>query len=276
MAPPPSSKRPSQVKRASVTSNVSTLKPRRMSPKELIDESLPQFNIEELQYVIRIAQRHLKAKVYEQRVSSQDGRKTKRFWDRPLPLDWSESGIPKLQFPRGRAHTDSELVWSPFGLLAGMARPPMEIDWNVFSMLSPPSRPAAQVDWDVLALMSPKASEEQVLKFMGDDADEMFGDDLLEIDWSASRLPCYNDIFSVRRRRRRVVDQRRCRQPAAIRGAGAPTESPPAAAVVAKRFGTKPELPPRVPVTARRLAPRPRIQQPGGGAAHVRGVAHRT
>merc|ERR1719215_1815919 len=108
---------------------------------------MPQFSIEELQDVIRIAQRHLKAKVNEQRVASQDGRKTKRFWDRQLSLDWSETGIPKLQYPRGRSHSDSELVWSPFNLLAGMARPPMEIDCDVFTMLSPPSKTTTQVDW---------------------------------------------------------------------------------------------------------------------------------
>jgi len=270
--PPPSSRRTSQVKRASVTSNPSTPKARLMTPKEMIDETFPQFSIEELQDVIRIAQRHLKAKFHEQRNATQGGKQTRRFWDRALSLDWSESGIPKVQYPRGRSYSDGVLDWSPFGMLMGMARPPMEIDWQVFNMLSPPSKAMAEVDWDVLALMSPKASGAQALKFMGDDVDEK--EEELEIDWSASRLPCYNSIFSVRRRRRRVVDQRRCRQPLPpAAGAGAPTESPPA---MAKRCSMRPDLPPpRLPFSARRMAPRPRIQQPGGGAAHVRGVVHR-
>mmetsp|Transcript_86364 Transcript_86364/g.217415 ORF Transcript_86364/g.217415 Transcript_86364/m.217415 type:complete len:272 (+) Transcript_86364:99-914(+) len=270
MAPPPSTRRPLQVKRASVTSNTGAVKPKLMTPAQIIDESLPQFSIEELQDVIRIAQRHLKAKFHERRNAAPAGKQSRRFWDRPLSLDWSETGMPKIQYPRGRSHSDSELIWSPFNMLMGMARPPMEIDWEVFEMLSPPSKAAAEVDWDVLALMSPKASGEQALKFIGDDENEE-EEEALEIDWSASRLPCYN-IFSVRRRRRRIVDQRRCRQPPPP-AAGAPAESP---AAVAKRYAMRPDVAPRVPSFARRAVPRRHsIQQPGGGAAHVRGAARR-
>mmetsp|Transcript_7329 Transcript_7329/g.18346 ORF Transcript_7329/g.18346 Transcript_7329/m.18346 type:complete len:271 (+) Transcript_7329:83-895(+) len=269
MAPPTSPKRQSQVKRASVTSIAGTPKPKLMTPKEMIDETLPQFSIEELQDVIRVAQRHLKAKFHERRAAAQADKRSWRFWDRPLSLDWSETGVPKIQYPRGRSHSDSELVWSPFGMLAGMARPPMEVDWHVFEMLSPPSKATTEIDWDVLALMSPKASDEQVSKFMGD---EQEADEALEIDWSTSRLPCYNSNFGVRRRRHRVIDQRRCRHPPAVVGVLA---EPPAA--MAKRFAMRPELAPRVPGSARRAAPHPRIRihQPGGGAAHVRGVGHK-
>lgn len=282
MAPPPSmGKRPSQVKRASVGSNMSSVASKKTSPtltpKELINEALPRFSFEELQDVIRIAQRHLKAKYQERRAAAvQDGRRTWRFWDRPLSMDWSETGIPKLQYPRGRAYTDSkvEIGWSPFEMLVGMGRPPMEVDWSIFEMLSPTSKTMEEVDWDVLAMMSPKASEKQVSMFAGDDVDEVVED--LEIDWSDNRLPCFgkSSIFSVRRRRRRVVDHRRGRPspPSASDVAGTPTDTPPA---VVKRITVRAEPPPRASLWARRVAPRQRIQQPGGGAAHVRGAGRR-
>lgn len=127
----------------------------------------------ELMDTIRIAQRELKSRVLRRRESeiADQAKKKYRFWDRPLPLDWSEVGLPKLQYPRGRAWTTGdERAWATTqavkshmnghtnGRPTGMAN---GVEWDVFALLSPnqKNRPqrfchfAEEIDWNVFRML---------------------------------------------------------------------------------------------------------------------------
>jgi hypothetical protein len=128
-----------------------------------IDESLRSFNAAQLRDVIRVAQGLLTAKSQQ---ANRGFRHQWRFWDRPLQLDWSVGGLPKIQYPCRQSGGESE------------------VDWKIFDFLKGSACKAMHVDWDILELLSPESEREACLE-----PEEEPDTNLLRVDWSGNRLP---------------------------------------------------------------------------------------
>jgi len=229
-------------------------------PSMFIDQHLQHFSDAELRDVIRLSQRLLAARGEEARSRAEQvsAKKTWRFWDRPLELDWSCVGVPRV-YPEGRAKGAAEVDWSVFKLLQGSARDTWQVDWEVFELLAPRAKKVEEINWDLLELLSPMAG-------CNEPEEEPGVLDFAAVDWSGSRLP--HQQFAPPRRRpgrpgrvragqhhRAVEPRRRC--------GGAEAGLPLTAC-----FAPEPrhrlcsfEQKVRSPTSRRAM----RIQQPGGG-----------
>jgi len=177
--------------------------------QDIVHEALFTFNEDQLKDLIRVAQRRSKAVMKESRSSSREQKRTKRFWDRSLSLDWTDAGLPKVQFPKGRCDSDHNQQLDVFDLLKGSARPAMtkedawvfemlggcctpskreDLDWDILNLLSPscdesddqwidPSSPK-YVEWDIFQLLNPRTR-----------VDSWMEEDDFIVDWSDERLP---------------------------------------------------------------------------------------
>jgi len=230
-----------------------------VSPSTFINDCLQDFNEAELKDVIRVAQRHLKAKVQQARAdaSAEGARNRWRFWDRPLELDWLAPGLPKVQFPR-RGTEGKQVDWNVFELLRGAACRPMQVDWEVLELLSPKKAKHEDVNWKVFQLLgSPQACVEP--------EEEPASADFSAVDWSGDRLPHSKSRLPAMRRpgrpgRVRTGRHHRAIEPQPRKGSEAGADL--AAILTAPQPIKKASLP-RAPWASRRTTVR--IHQPNGG-----------
>lgn len=285
------------------SSKLRTLTP--AATKDFIDVALAQMAETDLTDIIRLARRLLKAKVASRRqVDVSETKRPKRFWERPLVLDWNPTGIPTVQYPRARAWaTGSDKEWTrqpaaPKVMRAGGES--QDPDWGSWQMLGPYDaysnsnsahglgRKQDVIDWTVFDLLSQVdgAAAEPVLDkndnewtlvalpSPGSNAKaaelclnpEHDAEWFTGVDWTETRLP-FSSCTSMRerRRRRRNTERRVHGHPEHI------SNEPLALNViraVQQEMGKTLNNPSRQhPTAIPRRAPHPRlrIQQPCGG-----------
>jgi hypothetical protein len=156
----------------------------------IIDECLPLMTEAELRDIIRVSQRLVESKIQQVR----NGKRQWRFWDKPLELDWSGSGVPAVPYPRSRQEPEIDV----FELLKGSASEPMSAtDWKIFALLAPMKvKGEEEVDWDLLQLLDPSQDKRWEIAEPEEEPEVNW----LAVDWSGDRLPHLKYTGPPRRR----------------------------------------------------------------------------